>query len=70
MNFKNHALLGYARNQTIVVFDMIPREMPLHFKFSMALWSAMLQAVHKQITITSIGIGFLTVREATKIQKH
>ena len=68
MNFKNHALLGCVRNP-MIVFDMIPTGIPLYFRSSVAWWLAVLQAVHKQIIVTSLGSGFVAVGKATKLQK-
>lgn len=53
----------------MVVFDVIPTGIPLYFRSSVAFWLAMLQAVHKQITITSLGSGFLAVEKTSKLPK-
>jgi len=68
MNFKNHAFTGVCYKPDDA-FDVIPTGIPLYFRSSVALWLAMLQAVHKQITIISLGSGLLAVGKATKLQK-
>lgn len=69
MNFKNQAFPESAGSQ-MIAFSMIPRGLLLYFTSSVALCSVGLQAVHKQITITSTGTEFLAVGQATTLPKR
>jgi hypothetical protein len=54
----------------MIAFSEGPRGPLLYLTSSVALCSARLQAVHKQITITSTGSEFLAVGEATPLPKR
>lgn len=69
MNFKNQAFPEGAGSQ-VIAFPEGPRGLLLYLTSSVASCSARLQAVHKQITITSTGSEFLAVGEATTLPKR